>query len=259
MFGLIPKSMWSKWIEPDADNRIGLAMNCVLLERTTNSGEVERILVESGAGSKWTAKDEAIYLFERAADGRVRTVEHALADIGVDPASITDVILTHLHFDHAGGLTRLGANGALDLVFPNARVHVQRQEWLDALANKSTMSRTYLPANLEPLHSRIALHDGDAEPIPGIRVRAAPGHTWGHHMVLWNDGKGTVCFPGDTMPTIHHAHPATSLGYDMLPYQTMLTKRAMLADADREHWRLVLDHESGDCVVQRGLPIGNER
>ena len=259
MFGLIPKSMWSKWIEPDADNRIGLAMNCVLLERATSSGVVDRILVESGAGSKWTAKDEAIYLFERAADGRVRTVEHALAEIGVDPASITDVILTHLHFDHAGGLTRLGANGALELVFPNARVHVQRQEWLDALANKSTMSRTYLPANLEPLHSRIALHDGDAEPIPGIRVRAAAGHTWGHHMVLWNDGKGTVCFPGDTMPTIHHAHPATSLGYDMLPYQTMLTKRAMLADADREHWRLVLDHESGDCVVQRGLPIGNER
>jgi len=259
MFGLIPKSMWSKWIEPDADNRIGLAMNCVLLERTTNSGVVERILVESGAGSKWTAKDEAIYLFQRDTDGRVRTVEHALAEIGVDPASITDVILTHLHFDHAGGLTRLSASGALELVFPNAHVHVQRQEWLDALANKSTMSRTYLPANLEPLHSRIALHDGDAEPIPGIRVRAAPGHTWGHHMVLWNDGKGTVCFPGDTMPTIHHAHPATSLGYDMLPYQTMLTKRAMLADADREHWRLVLDHESGDCVVQRGLPTGNER
>jgi len=259
MFGLIPKSMWSKWIEPDADNRIGLSMNCVLLERTTNNGALERILVESGAGSKWTAKEEAIYLFERNADGRVRTVEDALQEIHVDPASITDVILTHLHFDHAGGLTRLNANGTLELVFPNAHVHVQRQEWLDALANKSTMSRTYLPANLEPLHSRVVLHDGDAEPVLGIRVRAAPGHTWGHHMVLWNDGNGTVCFPGDTMPTIHHAHPATSLGYDMLPYQTMLTKRAMLADADREHWRLVLDHESGDCVVQRGLRTGNER
>ena len=259
MFGLIPKFMWSKWIEPDADNRIGLAMNCVLLDRTTNSGAVERVLVESGAGSKWTAKEEAIYLFERSTDGRVRTVEHALKEIDVDPSSITHVILTHLHFDHAGGLTRLSANGALELVFPNANVHVQRQEWVDALANKSTMSRTYLPANLEPLRGRVVLHDGDAEPVTGIRVRAAPGHTWGHHMVLWNDGKGPVCFPGDTMPTIHHAHPAASLGYDMLPYQTMLTKRAMLADADREHWRLVLDHESGDCVVQRGLPIGIER
>jgi len=259
MFGLIPKSMWSKWIEADADNRIWLSMNCVLLERTTQSGAVERILVESGAGGKWTPKEEAIYLFERCADGRVRTVEHALQEIDIDPASITHVVLTHLHFDHAGGLTRLSASGALELVFPNARVHVQRQEWLDALANKSTMSRTYLPANLEPLQGCVVLHDGDAEPVTGIRVRVAPGHTWGHHMVLWNDGKGTVCFPGDTMPTIHHAHPAASLGYDMLPYQTMLTKRAMLADADREHWRLVLDHESGDCVVQRGLSTGSER
>lgn len=253
MFGLIPKSMWSKWIEPDADNRISLAMNCVLLEQATPSGGTERILVESGAGGKWTAKEEGIYLFERDAGGRVRTVEHALREIGVDPASIAHVIVTHLHFDHAGGLTRLGANGALELVFPNAHIHVQRQEWLDAIANKSTMSRTYLPANLEPIVNSVVLHDGDVEPIPGIKLRTAPGHTWGHQMVLWKDSEGTVCFSGDTMPTIHHAHPASSLGYDMLPYQTMLTKQAMLADADREQWRLVLDHEPGNCVIQRGL------
>ncbi len=257
MFGLIPKSMWSKWIEPDAENRIWLSMNCVLLERPTLGGGIERILVESGAGGKWTAKEEAVYLFERGVDGRVRTVEHALREIGVDPASIKHVVLTHLHFDHAGGLTRFGVGGALELVFPNAQVHVQRQEWLDALANKSTMSRTYLPANLEPIANSVVLHDGDVEPIPGICVRSAPGHTWGHQMVIWKDHEGTICFAGDTMPTIHHSHPASSLGYDMLPYQTMLTKRAMLDDADREHWRLVLDHEPGDCVVQRGIRTTN--
>jgi glyoxylase-like metal-dependent hydrolase (beta-lactamase superfamily II) len=195
MFGLIPKSMWSKWIEADADNRIWLSMNCVLLERTTQSGAVERILVESGAGGKWTPKEEAIYLFERCADGRVRTVEHALQEIDIDPASITHVILTHLHFDHAGGLTRLSASGALELVFPNARVHVQRQEWLDALANKSTMSRTYLPTNLEPLQGCVVLHDGDAEPVTGIRVRVGSPHG------AMERQQGNSVFPGR-----HHAH-----------------------------------------------------
>jgi glyoxylase-like metal-dependent hydrolase (beta-lactamase superfamily II) len=81
----------------------------------------------------------------------------------------------------------------------------------------------------------------------------APGHTWGHQVVVWRDAQGTCCYTGDVMPTVHHAHLSASLGYDVLPYQTMLTKRALLELADRERWRLVLDHESGDCVVQRGM------
>lgn len=251
MFGLIPRTMWSRWMEPDADNRIGLSMNCVLLE-LGGAGPPRRVLVETGAGSKWTAKEEAIYLFDRAADGGVRTVEHALAEQGVDPASIDDVVVTHLHFDHAGGLTRPGPRGEPVPAFPNARVHVQRQEWVDALANRSTMTRTYLRANLDPVAELVVLHEGEAEPVPGVRVRPAPGHTWGQQMVLWRDSQGTVCFPGDLMPTIHHAHPASSLGYDMLPYETMLAKRAMLAEADAEGWRLVLDHDPGECVVRRG-------
>ena len=75
----------------------------------------------------------------------------------------------------------------------------------------------------------------------------------GHQVVVWRDAQGTCCYTGDVMPTVHHAHLSASLGYDVLPYQTMLTKRALLELADRERWRLVLDHESGDCVVQRGM------
>ena len=254
MFGLIPRSMWGRWMPPDADNRIGLAMNCVLVERhgEGGGGRVRRTLVEAGAGSKWTEKEAAIYEFERAADGSIRTVEHALAEIGVDPASIDDIVVTHLHFDHAGGLTRLAADGTPELVFPRARIHVQRQEWNDALANRSTMTRTYLRTHLDPIADRVELHQGEAEVVAGIRVMPAAGHTWGHQIVTWRDAEGTVCYPGDVMPTRHHAHLSASLGYDMLPYQTMLTKRALLEVADRERWRMVLDHEPGDCVVQRG-------
>lgn len=277
MFGLIPRTMWSKWVAPDALNRIPLAMNCVLLERPsaaagapTAAAVPERVLIETGAGSKWTDKDRAMYEFAREPSGAVRTVEHALAEIGVDPATIAHVVVTHLHFDHAGGLTRWASNATatpastpasthasthtthplVDLVFPNARVHVQRQEWLDALANKSTMTRTYLRTHLDPIADRVVLHDGDSEVVPGVRVLPLLGHTWGQQGVVWADEHGTLCYPADLLPTVHHAHPAASLGYDMLPYDTMLTKRALLARAEAEDWRLVLDHEPGECVVR---------
>ena len=240
MFGLIPKPMWSQWTAPDADNRIALLTRSLLVESRDGL-----VLVEAGCGDKWTDRERAMYDLER------RTAVDALAELGVDPRDIAHVVLTHLHFDHAAGLTRMGAAG-LESVFANARIHVQRQEWLDALANKSTMTRTYLRTHLDPIAERVELHQGPAEVVAGVRVMPAPGHTWGQQVVMWADAEGTVCYPGDAMPTVHHAHLSASLGYDMLPYQTMLTKRALLELADAERWRLVLDHQVGNCVVQRG-------
>ena len=240
MFGLIPKTMWSQWITPDGENRIALATRSLLVESRDGL-----VLVEAGCGDKWSDRERAMYALER------RTAVDALAELGVDPRDIAHVVLTHLHFDHAGGLTRPGPGGEPEPVLPNARIHVQRGEWEDALANRSTMTRTYLRTHLDPVAERVTLHDGAAEPVPGLRLIHAPGHTWHHQAVLWHDAHGTVCFPGDVMPTIHHAHPASSLGYDMLPHDTMLTKRKLLERADAGGWRLVLDHEPGECVIRR--------
>jgi glyoxylase-like metal-dependent hydrolase (beta-lactamase superfamily II) len=150
MFGLIPKSMWSQWTTPDADNRIALATRSLLVE-TARDGLV---LVEAGCGDKWTDKERAMYALER------RTAVDALREVGVSPADIAHVVVTHLHFDHAGGLT-LAADGGPVPTFPRARVHVQRIEWHDALANKSTMTRTYLRTHLDPIASQVELHDGE--------------------------------------------------------------------------------------------------
>ena len=177
MFGIIPKAMWSRWVTADADNRIPLAMNCVLLERDDPSvrGRPMRILVETGAGAKWSEKDRGIYAFDAMPHGGIRTVLDALAEAGVAPDSIDHVIVTHLHFDHAGGLTHLAPGGRATCSFPAARIHVQRREWEDALANRSTMTRTYLADNLQPIADRVVLHDGPSSPLGGIRLRPDVG------------------------------------------------------------------------------------
>lgn len=240
MFGVIPKGIWSTWSAPDAENRIELATNCLLLEDGSR-----RVLVETGYGDKWSAKERSLYLLEQ------RTVLDALTEIGVGPEEIDAVVVTHLHFDHAAGLTRQAAEGRAEPVFPKAEIFVQRREWEDALANRSTMTRTYLPTHLEPIRDRVRLIDGPGEPLPGIAVRPLVGHTWGQQGVLVRDESGgVVAFPGDVLPTRHHAHPSASMGYDMLPYENMLSKRALLAEAADGGWTLILDHEPHEPIVR---------
>lgn len=243
MFGLTPKPLWQKLVTPDERNRIPLQTNCLLLE---NGGQL--VLVETGIGDKQSAKLRDIF------DQEQRTVVDALHEIDVDVKDITKVIVTHLHFDHAGGLTtRNSADGAIP-VFPNAPVVTQKQEWEDALANKSTMHSTYLRDHLDPIADRVELIEGDAEILPGLWVGPMPGHTWGQQAVRFTDQTGAmVIFPADVMPTIHHAGLAAQMAYDMIPYENMLQKQALLASACRESWTIVLDHEAGDPVV-RSVP-----
>jgi glyoxylase-like metal-dependent hydrolase (beta-lactamase superfamily II) len=240
MFGVVPKTIWSRLVTPDDQNRILLQTNCLLL----NDGQ-RKVLIETGFGDKWTDKERGFYDLER------RTVIDALREVNVDPGDINHVVVTHLHFDHAAGLTRIDhESGKPVRTFPNATVHVQKTEWLDALENKSTMTRTYLRSHLDPIADCIQLLDGERDVLDGVSVFPMIGHTWGQQAVLFRDGKGCVCFPGDVLPTVNHVGLSYSLGYDMLPYQNMLSKERLLLRAMQEQWRLALDHEPGEAVVR---------
>jgi len=239
MFGVVPKALWSRLVNVDEANRIPLQTNCLLLQAGGRN-----VVVETGYGDKWSDKERGIYALER------RTIVDALGEQQVDPLGIDTVIVTHLHFDHAGGLTRLDEAGALVPTFPNAEVIVQRTEWTDARANKSTMPRTYLRSHLDPVADRVRLIDGEAEVLPGITVWPMVGHTWGQQAVRFSDAQGTVCFPGDVMPTAAHAGPAFNMAYDMLPYENMLSKTVLLERARDQGWRIAIDHEPGDAVVR---------
>lgn len=238
MFGVVPKTIWSRFVTADQNNRIPLNTNCLLLD----NGQ-QTVLVETGCGDKWSDKERGFWDLER------RTVVDALHEAGTQPEAIDLVVVTHLHFDHAAGLTRLDDAGKPVPTFPNATVVAQQVEWDDALANKSTMSKTYLRSHLDPIEPCLRPVSGRHEILRGLSVWPMVGHTWGQQAVGFDDGRGMVCFPGDVMPTVNHAGPAFSLGYDMLPYENMRSKAALLEQAAAEGWRLVLDHEPGDPVV----------
>ena len=238
MFGVVPKTIWSKLIKPDENNRIRMQTNCLLLDDGS-----QKVLIETGFGDKWTEKERSLYDMEK------RWIVDALSEVGCTPEDINTVIVTHLHFDHAAGLSRFNESGEAVATFPNAKVFVQQTEWEDALANKSTMTRTYLRNHLDPIVDRLQLVDGEKEILPGIIAWPMIGHTWGQQALRFLDDMGTVCFPGDVMPTANHVGPSFNMGYDMLPHQNMISKQQLLERAADEGWRIVLDHESGEAVV----------
>ncbi|MEO1129367.1 MAG: MBL fold metallo-hydrolase [Planctomycetota bacterium] len=236
MFGLIPRVVWTRWLEPDEHNRTTLQQNCLLLE-----SDARKVIVEVGIGDKFGEKERAMYAMDD------RAIHDALREVGCDPADINAVIVSHLHFDHAGGLTRRGDNGKPILTFPNAEIIVQRQEWEDAIANKSTMHKTYLRDHLtDEVCEHLRLIDGEDVVLPDISVLPMPGHTWGQQGVRIRDAGGrTVIFVPDVMPTRHHCRATANLSYDVEPYTSMLSRTKLLERAADEEWVLVLDHEPG--------------
>ena len=231
MFGVVPKALWSRLVEPDEQNRIPEACNCLLLEKNGR-----RVLVETGYGDGWNEKEVDMF----AMNGK--TILDALREQNIDPDSIEYVILSHLHFDHAAGV----------MLLPSAKVIVQKQEWIDANNNRSTMSRTYLPRVLDSIRDRVELVDGDSTVFNDIHLSVRKGHTWGLLSIEFEDEIGTICFCSDVMPTRNHVGLAYSMGYDMLPWDNAQTKKNLLEQAHAEGWRMVLYHEPNSPIVTVG-------
>lgn len=264
MFGVVPKVLWSRNVSCDDQGRIELAHNCLLLTPPLpNTAGPRCILIEVGSGDKFDEKNRKIFGLSD------RSIITALADITCRCEEIDHVIVTHLHFDHAGGLTRL-ASGGIAPTFPNATIHVQQREWDDCIANRSVMTRTYLPENREGIGARLRLHhahqpfspghlpqrdefpvmpfdDREIEILPGIFVFLVPGHTWGQQAVRFTDTSGrTIVFTPDILPTIHHVGAAYNMAYDVEPYMNTVNRRWFLQEAAQRDWVLVLDHEPGN-------------
>ena len=236
MFGIIPKPLWSRQVEADASNRIALAMTCFLVE----SGG-KRILVETGGGprEKYDEKEHGFFQF---AD---HWIVDSLAAIGVEPESIDIVILTHMHFDHAGGGTRPDGKGGFVPTFPRAQYVVQWGEWDDALHNHVVMTGTYRKENLAPLEDAdvVSFVTGEAEIAPGVAVRLMPGHTRYQQGVVFSGGGESLILPADLMPTSAHLGLRYNMAYDLLPFENMENKKRLLAECGHRGMGLLLGQD----------------
>jgi glyoxylase-like metal-dependent hydrolase (beta-lactamase superfamily II) len=235
MFGVVPKPMWERVAPADERNRISMTMNALLIRAAA-----QRILVETGAGDKWTDKRRDIYGF-----AGTRLLPQ-LADHGIEPDDIDIVINTHLHFDHCGWNTRI-VNGVAVPTFPNATYFVHRGE-LEHARNPNERDRsTYIPDNFEPMarSGQWQLVQGEHfEVVPGVELIVLPGHTRDMMGVRISSGGQTAMFLSDLVPTTAHLPYAWVMGYDSYPLTTLENKKKWLPLVAREGWLALFCHDA---------------
>jgi len=249
-FGLVPRSLWSRYMEPADKNRIPMWINCLLVRVDGKTA-----VVDTGYGTKHDALNKRIIGLERPHG----TLVEGLARAGVQPEDVDLVIDTHLHADHCGGNTTHDADGVPRPTFPNAEYVVQRREYLDAASPNERTRATYLPENFEPLFEtkQLTLLDGDTTLLPGVRGVVTPGHTPGHMSVIFeSEGQKAIFVCDMATYAVHFERLAWMTAYDVEPLVTLETKRHWQAWAV-EHDALVLS--AHDPVRYAGKLRKNEK
>ncbi|MEO5511575.1 MAG: MBL fold metallo-hydrolase [Longimicrobiales bacterium] len=241
MFGVVPKPLWERRIPADERNRIPLAMRCLLVETPT-----ALVLIDNGVGNKESTKFHDIYGIENASTGgRPTQLEDAIAAAGFAADDIDIVIDSHLHFDHAGGNTRLDADGVVQLAFPRAAYYANRGEFEYAHWRNERVQASYLSNNFDPVNSagRLALVEHGHEVMPGITMLNTPGHTPNHQSIRISSAGESALFLADLCPTSAHLPLPWIMGYDVEPLVTLESKRVLLGQAREEGWLLVFEHD----------------
>jgi glyoxylase-like metal-dependent hydrolase (beta-lactamase superfamily II) len=234
MFGVVPKPLWEKRAPADARNRISLGMRPLLIEAGGR-----RILIDAGIGDKMSEKETEIYAIDRSSN-----LDRALAAHHLTAGDIDVVIATHLHFDHAGGFTRI-VNGVVQPAFAQARYYVRRAEWDDATHTHERNRASYLADNFVPLQDAGVLNfiEDDGEVLPGISVWRTGGHTMHHQLIRLESGGRTAVYVADLMPTSAHVDPAWVMGYDLYPMDTFLYKKRFVREAIEREYVIFFEHD----------------
>jgi len=248
MFGVVPKMLWNRVAPADEQNRIAMTARALLIET-----DDRRILVDAGIGHKDDQKFQDLF----AVDFTRHTLKDSLAARGIKADQITDVIYTHLHFDHAGGSTRREGKETVP-TFPNARHFVQRKQYEHALTRSERDRASYLDANYEPVRRAGLMEflDGDTGLLPGLKLLVSHGHTPGLQTVKIWDGDTVLWYPADLIPMSAHIPLPYTMGYDLYPMVTLEDKKRLLPQAADEKWMLVFEH---DRDFPAGRVIVNEK
>jgi glyoxylase-like metal-dependent hydrolase (beta-lactamase superfamily II) len=256
MFGVVPKTLWTKaYHEPDERNRIPMKASAMLIRGEFDGGQ-KTILVDTGNGTKWADKLAAIYKI----DHRSNALQNSLAALGLTADDITDVVLTHLHFDHAGGGTTLKdpANPSSEVIpaFANARYHVQKDQLAWALKPSDKDRASFMKQDFEPLVANGMMETIDGEGVlwqtphsdaatqTSVGVLPLHGHSKAMQAVVVRSGGKTLLYPADLFPTSAHVPVPYVMAYDIQPLASIEEKKRILPQAYEESWTVVFEHDA---------------
>jgi len=237
-FGIVPRSLWARQAPPDEQNRIRLAARSLL---AVDQAAGRRVLVDAGFGDCLEPAFAARHAVDRSGGG----LQAGLAALGLGPGDITDLVLTHLHREHAGGLVRPGRGGTPELAFPRATVHVQRRAWQWAHAPSEHDRAAFRPEQLAPLAHGSQLHlvDGEQELFPGFELVVSEGHTVAQQLPRIRGDSSHLTCCGDLVPTAAHLRPAWGMAFDLSPLTAIEEKKVLLAEALEDDGILLFGHD----------------
>ncbi|MCB9284208.1 MAG: MBL fold metallo-hydrolase [Lewinellaceae bacterium] len=248
MFGIVPRRIWQRLNAPDESNLCVWAMRCLLIE----TGD-RKILVDTGLGDKQDDKFRSF--FEPHGEA---TLLGSLASKGVSASEITDVFLTHLHFDHCGGAVRKAVDGSLEPTFPNATYWSNEVHYQWAVDPNAREKASFLPENFTPLKDAGVLKflDVQRDPyewLPGLHVQFVNGHTEAMMLLHLAAPNRQLVYCADLIPSSYHIGLPYIMSYDIRPMDTLTEKTELLEEAVDKNWGLIFEHDPRIecCIVQR--------
>jgi glyoxylase-like metal-dependent hydrolase (beta-lactamase superfamily II) len=233
MFGVVPKALWERSNPADDKNRINLSTRLLLLQ-----SDSKNILVDTGIGEGWDEKFSRIY------NVRNRSVREELSKYNITADDITDVIITHLHFDHTGGSV-VKDNDKILPAYPNARYHVRDEQYNWALNASEKDKASFIHDRFVPLHAEgiLNLLKDEEQLDDEISFIVINGHTFSQQLVKVSDGSETLLYCADLFPTASHIPLPYVMSYDLQPMVTLEEKKNILPQAVEENWKLFFEHD----------------
>ncbi len=252
MFGVVPKALWQRVYPANDENLCPWALRSLVIK-----SENRVVLIDNGFGNKQDEKFLShFYLF--GGDGLIE----GLAKIGIKPEEVTDMVLTHLHYDHCGGGVVQKSDGTYALTFPNATYHISRSHWEWAIHPNVREADSFLPENLHPMMESGKLHlvESEGELFPGLELRIVNGHTRGQMIPIITFQGTKVVFAADLFPSTAHIPLAWNMSYDVEPMKTLKEKEAFLKEAYENGYMLFFQHDyHNECCslkqTQKGIRV----
>jgi glyoxylase-like metal-dependent hydrolase (beta-lactamase superfamily II) len=249
VFGVVPKTMWSKSYPADENNLCNLSMRSLLVE-TGN----RKVLIDTGTGNK---QDERFFKYHYL-NGQGELIQ-SLKEAGFSPEDITDVVHTHLHFDHCGGTIKKDQAGNLVTTFPNANLWVSKTQWEWAVNPNKREAPAYPPENILPMEEsgKLMFVETEGEFIPGIEARFMNGHTRGQIIPILHAGNKKVVYCGDLIPTMANTPLSFVSAYDLFQLDVLEEKEAMLEEAVKNEYILCFEHDLyNEACILHNTPKG---